>query len=420
MFFYFMTKQVISLIKNHSFQKFGIYGFGQAFNLVTPLLVVPYIISVCGVENYGKTAVAIAIAFFLIVFVDFGSDMIGTKDASINRHDKNKLNDILSITYGVKFLMLLSVLSFSTILLILLPFFSEEKPLYFLTLLIIIGQCLNPTWFLQGVEHIKTITFANIFSKLIYLAGVFFTVKTKSDYIFVNFWWGIGMIVSYLLVLVHLVKVEKYRFLSFSFQRIIFEIKNNFKLFSSQIFVSLQLYAPILIIGFFGNAILAGQYRIIEQLIIIFKTYLLLFFNFIFPKICYLHANFPTKVKKNWLAYNGLNFLIILFLVSILFVFSPEVINYFSPDNPKKLVHLLQLALFLPLILGVSIPLKQLILAKDYERFYANTTIGLVLLSLFVMAVLLSTFQLQGVFLSLIIAELLTIFFYIYRLKKSD
>ena len=80
-----MLKLFKKILFHQQFQKLGIYGFGQLFNLVTPLLVVPYIVSVCGEENFGKTAVGMAICFFLIVFIDFGSDINGVREVAVNR-----------------------------------------------------------------------------------------------------------------------------------------------------------------------------------------------------------------------------------------------------------------------------------------------------------------------------------------------
>ena len=72
--------------KNKQLVDLAVYVFGQLFNLVTPLLVVPYIVFVCGEANFGKSAIGMAIVFFLIVFVDYGSDIIGVKEVSIQRH----------------------------------------------------------------------------------------------------------------------------------------------------------------------------------------------------------------------------------------------------------------------------------------------------------------------------------------------
>ena len=66
-----MLKSSIEFIKSQKqLNKFVTYGIGQAFNLVTPILVVPYIVSICNEEGYGKIGVGLAISFFLMVFID--------------------------------------------------------------------------------------------------------------------------------------------------------------------------------------------------------------------------------------------------------------------------------------------------------------------------------------------------------------
>jgi O-antigen/teichoic acid export membrane protein len=49
-----LKQKIQSVLKSDFIKKFSIYGFGQFFNLITPLLVVPYIVSICGEEGYGK------------------------------------------------------------------------------------------------------------------------------------------------------------------------------------------------------------------------------------------------------------------------------------------------------------------------------------------------------------------------------
>ena len=110
-----MLKLLKKILLHQQFHKLSVYGFGQLFNLVTPLLVVPYIVSICGEENFGKTAVGMAIAFFLIVFVDFGSDIIGVREVSVNRDNPEVLNKIFTTTYVVKAIILCFVFFFSSI-----------------------------------------------------------------------------------------------------------------------------------------------------------------------------------------------------------------------------------------------------------------------------------------------------------------
>lgn len=415
-----MLKIFNKILFHPQFHKLSIYGFGQLFNLVTPLLVVPYIVSVCGEENFGKTAVGMAIAFFLIVFIDFGSDIIGVREVSVNRDNPEVLNKIFTTTYAVKGIILLIVLTFASFIFFTFPFFKSEKIMFTLGLSVLIGQFLNPTWFLQGIENVKWITLVNIISKGIYLLGIFFTIKKETDYIYVNLWWGLGMIFSNFLILIWIIKKHRFSFLMVNKEEVFKHIKNDFSMFSSQIFVSLQLYAPVVLISYFGNNLMAGQYRIVEQIIVIFKTYIFLFFNYVFPRVCYLIETDFKRGLKNWIIYNGFNFVFVLISMALFHLFSYEIVAYFNPTNRYVLSNLLEVAVFIPLILAISVPLKQLILALNYKKFYVRLTSIMVVINLLAIVFLLPLFKVYGVFYSLIATDLIVIIFYIYQLKKNN
>jgi len=414
---------MLSLLKkillHNQFQKLSIYGFGQLFNLVTPLLVAPYIVSVCGEENFGKTAVGMAIAFFLIVFVDFGSDIIGVREVAVNRDNPEILNKIFTTTYTVKAVILIIVLLIVSIVFLSFSYFQAENKMFFLGLLILIGQFINPTWFLQGIENVRWITILNIISKTIYLIGIFLTINKESDYIYINMWWGIGMIFSNSLVLFLVIRKHQFSFISINKSDVIKHIKKDFSMFSSQIFVSLQLYAPVVLVSYFGNNLMAGQYKIIEQIIVIFKTYIFLFFNYVFPKVCYLIETDYKRGIKNWIIYNGANFVFVLAGMTFFYIFSYEIVSYFNPTNRYVLSNLLQVAVYVPLLLAITIPLKQLILAFNYKREYIFMTSIMVIINLIAIIVLLPFYQVYGVFYSLITTDVIIIIFYLYILKKE-
>ena len=414
-----MLKLLKKILFHQQFQKLSVYGFGQLFNLVTPLLVVPYIVSVCGEENFGKTAVGMAIAFFLIVFIDFGSDIIGVREVAVNRDNPEVLNKIFTTTYVVKGIILLLVLTVASIIFHSFPYFKSEKIMFTLGLSVLIGQFLNPTWFLQGIENVKWITLLNIVSKCIYLVGIFFIIKKESDYIYINLWWGLGMIVSNFLVFIWIIKKHQFSFLMVNKDEVFKHIRNDFSMFSSQIFVSLQLYAPVVLISYFGNNLMAGQYRIVEQIIVIFKTYIFLFFNYVFPRVCYLIETDFKRGLKNWIIYNGVNFVFVTMGMLFFHIYSYEIVSYFNPTNRYVLSNLLEVAVFVPLILAISIPLKQLVLAYNYKRFYVYLTSVMVLFNLLAIVILLPKFQVYGVFYSLIATDLIVIIFYLYQLKKN-
>lgn len=414
-----MFKVIKNIFFKEQVQKLGIYGFGQLFNLITPLLVVPYIVAICGEENFGKTAVGMAVSFFIMVFFDFGSEISGVRAVAVNRENTQKLNEIFTTIYTVKTILFVPVIAIATLLFITVPYFYHEKAVFLLGISMLLGQLINPTWFLQGTENVKWITLLNIISKTFYLAGIFLFIKTPPDYIYINLLWGIGMIVAHSLLFFMLLNKYKFSFTTITKQNITSYFKKDFSIFYSQIFVSLQLNAPVVLVSFFGGNLMAGQYRIIEQIITIFKTYIFLFFNYVYPRVCFVLDKNIKNGLKSWLQFNGINFVFITFAMFILYLFSLEITAYFTSENTIFLAKIVPIAICLPLLLAISIPLKQLILAFNYKKEYVRLTTFSVLLSMILIVIGLQMYNLKGVFYSLLCTEILVIFYYIYRLKSK-
>lgn len=414
-----LGKKYLFLKNSTQFTNLIIYGFGQGFNLITPLLVVPYIVSICGEEGYGKIGVGMALAFFIMVFIDYGSEIVGVKDVAVNRDDNDKLESIFISTYTAKFLLLIVMLFFTSVLFYFIPYFSKEKMLFFLSLSMVVGQFINPTWFLQGVENFKWITILNILSKVIYLAGIFLFLKKPEDYILSNLIWGIGMIAANGVAWIYIVYKYSFSFSNLKKEEVGQIIKQNFSIFSSQIFVSLQMYSPIVLISFFGGNTLAGQFKIVDQIIVIFKTYLLLFFNFVYPRVCYLLDTSKKEALRFWKTYNGLNALFILTSMLVVAFFSVKIVTYFNPKGIMEISNLLKMAILIPILQSITIPLKQLVLGSNKQRQYVKTTMMITVVSLTVIVIVTPFYHVFGVLFALIITEILTTAIF-YSIIKKD
>ena len=415
-----MIKSSIEFIKKQKqLSNFVTYGVGQAFNLITPILVVPYLVSICGEEGYGKIGVGLAISFFMMVFIDYGSDILGVKEVAINRENKEKIENIFITIYTAKLLLVSLVLLFASLLFYIIPFFSHEKKLFFLGLPILIGQFINPTWFLQGLENFKCITILNFISKATYVLGIFIFIHNSSDYIYNNLFWGIGMILANSFVFIYILNHHSFSFKKTKSMEVKAYLKSNFSMFSSQIFVSLQMYSPIVLISFFGNNIMAGQYKIIDQIIVIFRTYILLFFNFVFPRVCYLLDKSKEEGLNFWKKVNGLNFLFILISMILIAFFSLQIVSYFNPKSIIEISGLLKIALCIPILQSMVQPLKQLMLAWNKQREYINATMIVTIVSLLLLAGLTTIFKVLGALFSLMISEIVTLSIFVCYIKNK-
>ncbi|WP_289058462.1 oligosaccharide flippase family protein [uncultured Flavobacterium sp.] len=400
-------------------KNFVIYGIGQIINLVSPLLVVPYLVAICEKEGLGKIGVGFSFALILNVLVDYGSYINGTKEISINRNNPEIIKKKIVSIYVMKLFLTVILLFAALVLIYFVPFFNKEQAVFFFSFLYVIGQLINPTWIFQGLENYKWISFINIISKIIYVAGVFIFIHKKDDYIYANAYLGLGLIISSLIGLASLIKKYNLKFYRNVTKDALQLLKEEFSLTFSQLFLSFYQYLPIMIISYVGGNGMAGQYRIIEQIIMTFRTYLQMFFNFIYADVCLqIHLNLKKGIY-NWLKYNGLNYLFVLSLVFIAFVLTEQILLYFNiPSNElESMAFFFRLGLIIPIFMAISFALKQLLFALDRNRVYIHITIGSSVFSLLVFFLLVKKIGLQGAFIATIIIEILVIIAYCLVLK---
>ncbi len=409
----------MGFITKDKIYNFSIYGFGQAVNLISPLLVIPYIVSVCGESGLGKVGVGFSFALISIVLVDAGSYINGTKEVSIHNLDREILEEKFTTIYLAKLLLLLGVLLVCSLLIFVVPFLARDKEQFLLSLLIVIGQFINPTWFFQGLQNFKWISLINVLSKGLYVLAVFALVSKPGDYIFVNAYLGIGSIVAGLLGFLQIYRKYQFRWRRNSLQRALNLIKSEWTLSVSQLFFSFYQYAPIIVISYLCGNFMAGQYRIIDQIVMIFRTYLQIFFNFIYAEICLkIYGNLKNGLTE-WKKYNLYSTMLILAMLLFFYIFSAQILAYFkvAPDQMQTLQGYLRIGLAVPLFMSVTFALKQLMFAFDKNKPYIKITIASSVLHIALTAVLLPVVGLLGAFLSAIILELLIAMVYVWVLK---
>ncbi|MDX6190461.1 oligosaccharide flippase family protein [Flavobacterium sp. Fl-318] len=406
-------------MQHNRIKNFIIYGIGQVFNLVSPLLVMPYLVAICEKEGLGKIGVGFSFALILNVLVDYGSYINGTKEISINRSNPEIIKRKIVSIYIMKLFLIVVLLLLAFLLICFVPFFNKEQAVFFFSFSYVIGQFINPTWVFQGLENYKWITFVNITSKIIYVAGVFIFINKKGDYIYANAFLGLGLIIASLIGLISLIKKYDLRLYKNVSKDALELLKKDFSLTFSQLFLSFYQYLPIMIISYVGGNNMAGQYRIIDQIIMTFRTYLQMFFNFIYADVCLqVHKNLKNGISQ-WFKYNGLNYVLVLSLLIIAVVSTKQILLYFNirSNELESMTLFFKTGLIIPIFMAISMALKQLLFALDRNKEYINITIGSSFFSLFVFFILVKNIGLQGAFIATISIEILIIVLYGIVLK---
>jgi PST family polysaccharide transporter len=177
-------------------ENFSYLSIFQLLNLLIPLIVFPYLIRVLGGEKYGLIIYAQAVIGYFVILINFGFNITATKEVSIHKKNKKKLNKIISSVMIIKGILLLISFTIITLLVFLIPSLWEEKTLFYLTVWMCLYEFIFPIYYFQGIEEMKYITIITLISRLIFLCLIFLLIEDKSDYLLVPIINGTGAIIA--------------------------------------------------------------------------------------------------------------------------------------------------------------------------------------------------------------------------------
>lgn len=232
----------------------------QVIGYVFPLITMPYLAKVIGLDGFGRVAFAASIVVYFQTLTTFGFNYTAVRDIAQNKDNPRKVSEIFSnVMFSKIFLMFVSLVIF-TVLVYTIPLFYENRKILWFSFLLIPGHIMFPDWLFQAMERMKFITIMNFLSKLLFTLLVFLVVKEKGDYIYEPLLIALGYLVSGVLSLVLARKMFHIFLIVPSFSTIIGTIKSSFDMFISLFLPNLYTNFSVTLLGFYGGDAATGIY----------------------------------------------------------------------------------------------------------------------------------------------------------------
>lgn len=304
---------------------FGYMMLLQITSYVFPLITIPYLATVIGVEGFGKIAFAAAIIIWFQTITEWGFNYTATRDVARNRDNIDKVSEIFSAVLWAKlFLGLVSFIILCT-LIFFVPILNENKDVILLTFLLVPGNIIFPTWFFQAIERMRYITIFNILIKTAFTILVFVFVTNESDYIIPPLLTSLGYLVSGFSALYLIVRKWKVRITRPNVSKVIKYIIKSKDVFLNTLAPNLYNSFSVVTLGFMGGATSNGLLdagskisNIVQQLLNVVSR---VFFPFL-----------SRKIGKHSLYATGA--LVFSFVSAVsLFFMSPYLIELFFNDD---------------------------------------------------------------------------------------
>jgi len=398
-------------------QNFGYLFISRIVDFGVPLIILPYLISTVGKNNYGLYAFAFSLIVYLMNIVQFGFSLSAVREVASNRDNKNELNYIFSKVLCVKFILIILCFILLNILLFAVPIFYENKILYYSSFLMVLGDLMFCSWFFQGIEKMKFITFINFISKLSYLVLVVIVIKSPEDYIYIPICQSIGFIFSGGFALYVIFKVEKVKFYFVRYCDIISTFKESFSSFITLIIPTLYSNTSMFLLGIFASPVAVTYFDGATKICRAFTSVNVLLNRVLYP---FLSRN---NTKKSFRLTEKVYFVIGGVSMIFMFVTAPLATKYILGNDMKESLDLILILSLSPLMLSIrSIYGINFLLVHKYDKLYMEIALIASVVGLLSSFILIPNFTYVGAAIVIILSQtiyaLLSYLGY-YRMKNE-
>jgi O-antigen/teichoic acid export membrane protein len=237
---------------------------------IFPLITLPYLSRVIGVDSFGELAFAGSIIVYFETITDFGFNYTATRDVAKIRDDKELVSKIFSNVFFAKLLLMTVSILILTIGIFSVPFLYEKRLLLIMTFFYIPGNILFSEWFFQAMENMKYITIINLFSKVLFTVLVFLVIKEKSDYIFQPLLNALGFLVSGIISQSIIFRKFNVRLKIPSLKDLWLTMKGSWNMFISLFLPNLYTNFSVILMRVYGGVSATGIYSSGSRFIYIF------------------------------------------------------------------------------------------------------------------------------------------------------
>ncbi|MDN5317041.1 MAG: hypothetical protein PWR08_1165 [Thermoanaerobacterium sp.] len=406
--------------KKRFFSNFVSLAVLQGANYILPLITFPYLVRVLGVEKFGLLAFATATVTYFQILTDYGFNLSATRDISIHRENKEKVQEIFSSVMVIKFGLL--ILSFILLIILVFSFdkFRKDWEIFVLSFGMVVGQVLFPVWFFQGMEKMKYITFLNILAKVIFTVAIFIFVREASDYLYVPLLNSLGFIIAGILGLWIVFRDFEISFKVPSLEILKHYLKDGFPLFLSIASIPLFNDTNIVVLGIFTDNTAVAIYTLAARIIGVLIASQSPLVNAIFPWVSKEIKIDPINTISKLNKIRNLGSVIYFVILTITGLLSIWLIPFIFGNAFKQSIYPFLIMLYIPLIAFIAnIYGNQILINLGKNKLYSMVLISTGIINLILIIPLVIFFNENGAAISRLVSETF-ITFMMYILAKRE
>lgn len=392
----------------------------QGSNYIIPLLTLPYLTRVLGVEGFGIYSLTLSLAQYFVILIDFGFNLSASKKIAEHQDNPEYISKVFFETlYSKSILCAISIL-----IIILLTITSthaviQSELIY--TVLMLIGTTLMPAWFFQGIEKLSVVTNLMIVAKLSMLPLFFIFVHSDADIKYAVIIQSSMNLLAGIIAIIYIYRKKLVRVVNFSSLKIAHTLKDSFPIFFATLSISLYTMSTTIIIGMFSNVYEVSIFTAADRVKGAILGIFLVLGNAFYPRINSLLVNKKEEayslIRKIFYWQGGLCIAITICVI----VFSKLITKIMFGSEYSEVSTLL--ILFSPvyiLVIQSTVLANYILLPHGYKKSYTILPMISAVIHIPLCAYLASKYGAWGGIISIITIEALSFICLIMILKRKN
>lgn len=234
--------------------------FLQIGNYLVPLIVLPYLTRILGVDGFGQIGFATAFTMYFVLFVEWGFNLSATRDVSIKRADKRARSVVFWETIAARLFLTCMSVAMLIVLMAVVPKLGGQSILLWLGMLQVLAATLSTVFYYQGVEKMGAMSLINLGVRLCSIPLIIIGV-TRPDQLLQAFAIQTGcFFVASLANLLLLLRSDEISWVVPSINGTKRAMLNGLPLFLSTAGISLYTNSNAVILGFVASEAAVGYF----------------------------------------------------------------------------------------------------------------------------------------------------------------
>ena len=376
----------------------------QILTLVLPLITTPYISRVLGAENIGIYSYTVSISTYFILFGSLGISMYGQREVAYLQGKKEEYSKIF---WEIVILRFITMTIAMIIFYITFVSYGQYKMYYAILLLELLANCLDISWFFQGLEEFKKTVSRNIVVKIISIVCIFTFVKNYND-LNLYFWiYVLSVLIGNVSLWLYLPKYLKK--ICIKELNILRHLKSTIALFIPQIAIQIYTVLDKIMIGsIIADKSEVGYYEQSQKIVKVLVTIVTSLGTVMAPRMANTFINGDSEKLRQYMK-KSFNFV---FLLAFPMVFGLiSVSKYFVPmffgNGYEKVIILMNVISPIIIAIGLSgvIGTQYLLPTKKQKEFTISVTIGAII-NFLINMLLIGKYGAVGASIGTVIAEI--------------